>query len=66
MAAFAGIVLFETPGLIQKKYWRELIVFFMFLLLAFIVSLLQIFGAKVPNPVKGITILVKGFLSLMK
>nr|WP_243270090.1 hypothetical protein [Thermanaerosceptrum fracticalcis] len=65
IAAFVGIALFEVPGLIQKKYWRELIVFLMFLLGAFILSLLQVLGVKVPNPVKGIEFLVKNFLTII-
>ena len=36
---FGGIVLFEAPGLIYQKYWRELIFFFLFLGLAFYLEL---------------------------
>ncbi|RJX28958.1 MAG: hypothetical protein C4554_01660 [Dethiobacter sp.] len=59
---FTGVALFEVPGLIRKKYWRELIVFSFFLLLAFIMTLLQIIGVKIPSPVKGILNLLKDLL----
>ena len=61
---FIGIALFEIPGLIRKKYWRELTVFSIFLLLAFILSLLQAIGTKIPSPMKGIQYLVKDILHL--
>ncbi|MDK2822481.1 MAG: hypothetical protein PWQ67_868 [Clostridia bacterium] len=57
--AFIGIALFEVPGLIQRKYWRELIFFLILLLLAFILSFLQVIGIKIPSPIKGIEFLVK-------
>ncbi len=56
---FIIIALIEIPGLIRKKYWRELIVFSFFLLLVFIMTLLQIMGIKLPNPVKGLEYLIK-------
>lgn len=62
--AFLGIILFEVPGLIQKKYWRELAVFSGFLLFAFIISLLQVLGVKLPNPNQGITEIVKAIISI--
>ncbi|MBO8169578.1 MAG: hypothetical protein H0Z35_10395 [Thermoanaerobacteraceae bacterium] len=65
IAAFIGIALFEAPGLVQRKYWRELTAFLLFLVAAFILALLQVLGVKIPNPVKGIEVLVKYFLSLM-
>lgn len=61
---FLGIILFEVPGLIQKRYWRELAAFSFFLLLAFVISLLQVLGVKIPNPNTGIEQLVKGVISL--
>jgi hypothetical protein len=57
--AFIGIALFEVPGLIQRKYWRELIFFLILLLLAFILSFFQVIGIQIPSPIKGIEFLVK-------
>jgi len=64
LSAFLGITLFEVPGLIQKRYWRELIAFFVFLSIAFILSFLLTIGVKIPNPTKGIEYVVKFFLNL--
>ncbi len=61
--AFLGIILFEVPGLIQKKYGRELVAFSAFLLFAFVVSLLQVLDVKLPNPNAGIEQLIKGVLA---
>lgn len=46
--AFAIIVLLEIPGLIQKKYWPELIVFVILLFLGFGLSLLLVSGVNLP------------------
>lgn len=48
----------------KKKYWRELTVFSLLLLLAFILSLLQTMGVKIPSPMKGIQYLIKDILGL--
>ncbi|AFM43018.1 hypothetical protein Desaci_4156 [Desulfosporosinus acidiphilus SJ4] len=61
---FIGIALVEVPGLIRKKYWRELIVFSTFLSFSFIVALLQTIGVKLPNPMRGIDYLIKDILHL--
>lgn len=57
---FIGILFLEAPELIRKKYWRELIVFSLFLLLAFILSLLQTMGVEIPSPLKGLQYLIEG------
>lgn len=57
---FIGILSFEAPDLVRKKYWRELIVFSLFLLLAFILSLLQTMGVEIPSPLKGLQYLIEG------
>lgn len=61
---FIGVVFIEVPELIRKKYWRELTVFSLLLLLAFILSLLQTMGVKIPSPMKGIQYLIKDILHL--
>lgn len=62
--AFLGVVLFEVPDLIRKKHWRELIAFSVFLSLAFGLAVLQIFGVKIPSPIRGIVYLIKDVLHL--
>ncbi len=61
---FIGIVLFEVPGLIRKRYWRELIAFSLFLLLAFTMTILQAIGVEIPNPLIGMQYVVKDILHL--
>lgn len=56
---FGGIVIFEVPGLIYRKYWRELVVFFIFLGFAFMISLLAVLGVPLPSPAKGIEKVIK-------
>lgn len=46
---FGGIILFEVPGLVRQGYWRELIVFSLFLLLGFTLYLLRIIGVEFPS-----------------
>ncbi|MFZ5943013.1 MAG: hypothetical protein ACOYVD_02810 [Bacillota bacterium] len=65
IAAFAGIVVFEVPGLIYRKYWKELIIFFIFLGGAFVLSLLPIIGVKIPSPARGIAAVVKFILNVI-
>lgn len=54
---FIGVILFEVPGLVRKKYWRELTFFSLFLLVAFTLALLQVIGVKIPSPFNGINYL---------
>jgi|LSQX01.3.fsa_nt_gb hypothetical protein len=46
--AYVLICLFEVPSLIRDKYWRDLATFSVFLLSAFILSLLMAAGVKLP------------------
>ncbi len=62
--AFTGIILFETPGLIKNRYWHELRIFSVFLIVAFVMSLFYIIGIPIPNPVKGEEYLIKDILHL--
>ena len=48
ITAYMAICLFEIPGLIEKKYGRELVIFIAFLLPAFVLSVLQ--GAEIELP----------------
>jgi hypothetical protein len=61
---FIGVAFLELPGLIKRRYWRELKVFSLFLLIAFIMSLFHIIGIPLPNPVKEMDYLVKDILHL--
>jgi len=45
---FALVFLREVPGLIQQKYWRELIIFCLLMAVAFILSVLLAMGVRFP------------------
>ncbi|AHF09461.1 hypothetical protein DEHRE_04720 [Dehalobacter restrictus DSM 9455] len=62
--AFVAIGLFEIPALVRNKHWRELAVFSVFFVLAFILALLQAADVKIPSPVKGMEYLFKDILKL--
>ena len=64
VCAFIGVILFEVPSLIRNKHWRELIVFSIFLSMAFLRSLLPAIGVKLPSPAKGIDYLIEDILHL--
>jgi putative effector of murein hydrolase len=64
IATFICIILYEVPGLIRNKYWRELTVFSFLISIAFLVSLLQILKVEIPNPVKDTQYFVKSLLHL--
>ncbi|GBF35204.1 hypothetical protein DCCM_4327 [Desulfocucumis palustris] len=47
---FLLIIFLEAPGLIKKKWWREMIAVSFFLLLGFALSLPQVLGFELPSP----------------
>ncbi|MDN5347469.1 MAG: hypothetical protein PWP65_1033 [Clostridia bacterium] len=63
---FAGIILFEVPGLVKKKMWRELAAFLAYLLIGMALSIPQVLGVKLPNPTKAIEALIKPISELLK
>lgn len=56
------IVCLETPGLVKKRLWKELGVFFIILSLGIIYSVGQIYDWSLPNPEKRLEYLVQPFL----
>lgn len=62
--AFAGVVLFEVPGLIRRGYWRELVAFSVFLCLGFVLGLLLMLGIELPNVTTAISDFIKGLFRL--
>jgi hypothetical protein len=62
--AFAIMIMIEVPGLIKKKYWRELVVFSVLITVTFAVSLLQMLNIEIPNPVRDTQYFVKNLLHL--
>jgi hypothetical protein len=46
------ICLFEIPPLVKKKYWREIIVFFLLLSVGLTLSILVIKNVTMPSPLE--------------
>ncbi|AFV06281.1 hypothetical protein DCF50_p2278 [Dehalobacter sp. CF] len=61
---FVAIGLFEVPALVRNKHWRELTVFSVLFVSAFILALLQAADVKIPSPVKGVEYLIKDILKI--
>ncbi|MFC0272050.1 hypothetical protein ACFFIX_11370 [Metabacillus herbersteinensis] len=49
------ISLFEIPPLVKKKYWREIIVYFLLLTPGLVLSILLIKDVSIPTPLDMIT-----------
>lgn len=64
VAVFALIGFTETPTLIQKKMWRELVVFAVLFVFSFVVCFLYAMGVDVPSPIRGIKYLLENVLKL--
>lgn len=56
---FTVIAGFEVPGMVQKKYWRELFVYSGLLLLGFGLSVLLVIGVDFPP----VTTILSEFIS---
>jgi hypothetical protein len=61
---FLIITIFEVPGMIQKKYWKELITFGILLFFGFCLSLLMVLGIALPNVTSLITQLFQSILHI--
>lgn len=62
--AFIILILFEVPGLIRTKSWRDFAVYSIIMSLAFVISLLEILHVKIPNPVRETQYFVQNLLGL--
>lgn len=63
---FIGIILFEAPGLVKKKMWRELAAFSVYLSIGMALSIPQVLGVKLPNPTRAIEALFRPLSELLK
>lgn len=61
---FIGVVLFDAPDLVRRKYWRELAAFSSLLLFAFLLTLLQSIGVLKPGLMEGMEYLIKDVLHI--
>lgn len=62
--AFIFIIIYEVPALLKNKSYKELAIFSFLLLIAFMISLMQILKIEIPNPVKNTQYFVKDLLHL--
>lgn len=49
IVVFTMIALFELPGLIRRKYWREIISFSLLLFFGFVLYTMRYYGVKFPS-----------------
>lgn len=56
------VVILETPELVKKRLWKELVVFSIILSLGMIYSVGQVYSWSLPNPEKRLEYMVKPFL----
>lgn len=61
---FIAIALYEVPKLSEKKYKRELVVFWCLYIFGFVLVLLYNYGVKIPSPLKGIQFLINEVLHI--
>lgn len=55
------IIIIETPGLVKKRLWKELVVLFITSSLGMIYSVGQLYDWSLPNPEKRLEYLVEPF-----
>ena len=54
-----GIVFFEAPRLIYKRYWKELAVFLLLWVLASLIAVSEFLEIQLPNPLELAASLLK-------
>ncbi|MCL6639287.1 MAG: hypothetical protein K6T80_06365, partial [Firmicutes bacterium] len=57
--SFIRFILFEMPGLVKRKMWRELAAFSVYLSIGMALSIPQVLGVKLPNPTRAIEALFR-------
>jgi len=64
LPVYAIILIINVPGLIKRKEWRELIAFFVFYTIAFVLGLMYVLDITIPSPMKGLNCLISDLLGL--
>lgn len=64
LLVFVIVALRDAPELIRRKHWKELAVYSVLFLLAFVVAFLQVTGVEIPSPIKQIQFFLKNILHL--
>ena len=63
---FSIIILFEVPGLVKKRMWRELAAFSAYMFMGMVLSIPQVLGVRLPNPTTVIEMIFRPFAELLK
>lgn len=61
---FSFMALMDLPALIREKNIKEIIVYGIFFVLAFVMSMLLVFGVEIPSPVKFFEFIIGDVLHL--
>ncbi|MFZ5967329.1 MAG: hypothetical protein ACOYVK_09165 [Bacillota bacterium] len=56
---FGVLIALEVPGLVKKRMWRELGVYFLLMAIGIFYSFGQVFDWPLPNPTKGVEAIFK-------
>lgn len=64
LIAFVLIALLDLPKLIQKKLWKDTVIYLLFFTFAFTIAFLQVIGIHIPSPIKGIQYVISDILHL--
>jgi len=64
LLAFICIAWLDVPKLMKAKQWKELVVFSLFFITAFTMSLLLVLGVKIPSPILAIQYFIEDVLHL--
>ncbi len=62
--AYAFIITVNVPGLIKRKEWRELTVFSILCIIAFVLGLMYVLDIPVPSPMRGLQHLIVDILGI--
>jgi hypothetical protein len=62
----AIVCLYEIPGLVRQKLWRELVAFLGVSGLVFTLALLMLIGVDTPNPLIWLDVAAKWVVSLFR
>ena len=65
VVVFVLIAWHEVPSLLRDRLYGELAVFATLMLLAFVLSVLQVMGVTIPNPMRGLEMANEALLGLL-
>lgn len=54
IVAFAAMAAYDAPALVRDRMWGDLAAFAGLIVFGFVISLLQVIGMPLPNPLKWI------------